>query len=227
MKPVMQSKTVVMCLRNGKGYSFRDAELLAHHLQKNSSDKLRIICLWDRVSQEFSIDNMTVQPPHNKTWLGWWTKLNIFAPEMEQYRPFLFLDLDTAIVGNIDSFFENDPQQLILLEDFYRSGKANTGVMWIPSESEKVKKIWDRWLLDPLGFSLRYKVGDAAFINSTVTPDHLWQNLTNEITSFKPEGMSSRLKEIPEGKSIVCFHGQPRCWEAAKSIEWVKKYCEI
>ena len=54
---------------------------------------------------------------HN--WPGWWAKMNLFSPNMP--GDFLFIDLDTVIIGPINDILAVD--KLTLLRDFYRDGK--------------------------------------------------------------------------------------------------------
>jgi hypothetical protein len=60
----MQSKqdTVVLCLRSGGDFSFVDVELLSHHLQRQHTGDLRILCLYDKVDQVFQLKNVTLAP---------------------------------------------------------------------------------------------------------------------------------------------------------------------
>ena len=96
-----QIQTVVLCWRSGGDFTFKDVELLSYHLHKNHSGKLRILCLTDRVDSPTPLSMCTLLPAGNKKWPGWWTKMNMFSPDMEKYRPFLYLDLDTAVVDNL------------------------------------------------------------------------------------------------------------------------------
>ena len=59
------------------------------------------------------------------------------------------------------------------------------------------------------------------FTKSTI----FWQSLTNTIKDFKPQG-GELLSKVPEGTNLVCFHGNPRIFEAVHSIGWVKSYAE-
>jgi GT2 family glycosyltransferase len=208
-------KIVVLVYKTGGDFSFKDVDLLATRLHSNYSGCLRIICMTDFIEPcKFSYIEFI---PLTNDYSGWWSKLELFKPEMEQYRPFLYVDLDTAIVGNIDSIFPSKEKErsFITLEDFYRKGVLASGMMWIPANNDKVKIIWNK-----RSTKLR---GDQDYIGSVVKADYFWQNITNKITSFKPKGLGW-LTELPKQISIVCFHGKPRPREAAKSVKWVNDY---
>jgi len=225
----MQDYNVLLALKVGKDFHFSDVELLCFHLKKQWKSKkcLNIYCLYDKVSSIIKLKDCTLLPMYNNEWPGWWCKMNLFAPQLKKYRPFLFFDLDTAIVGDIIDLFPNEENEnkLINLIDFYkgRSVYAN-GVMWVPANNEKVEKIWDVWVKNPKGYMKTYKKGDMWFMNAVVPTDLFWQDLTDKISSFKPrvDRMVQYLKILPENISVVCFHGKPRMRKA--KVEWVVEY---
>lgn len=223
----MRPETTIVCvLKTGGDFHFEDVLLLSSNLQKQWKGEgyLRTICLWDQTEKQIEFTTCTILPFPHPEWKGWWSKLNLFSPEMEKYRPFLFLDLDTAIVGDLTEVLprEEDRDKFILLRDLYRPKRLATGMMWIPAGSEKVQKVWDYWIANnPLTLAARYR-GDNNIIENSAVPDLYFQDYTSAISSFKPD--KKWLVKVPEGIKIVCFHGKPRIFEAAKSVEWVKKY---
>ena len=225
--------TVVLTLRTGGDFSYRDIDVLARNIRKQWTKEytLRIICLHDKVTSPYVLNNCIMYPTPYKEWKGWWTKMNLFAPEMEQFRPFLFMDLDTAIVNDISGVFPSSENEgkFIALGNFKTNmltTELQSGLMWIPAKSTTVTKIWDTWISNTSRhIKTFHKAGDQGFLRETVkAPEAYWQNLTNRITSFKINHTGGWLKEIPNNISIVCFHGFPRIWEASKSINWIKEY---
>ena len=176
--------------------------------------------------KEFKLANVTLLPLPDKSWTGWWSKLNLFSPELEKYRPFLYLDLDTAVLKDYLHLLPKEGWEdcFITLRDFYRPSKLASGVMWIPSNNKKVDFIWNRWGRDPEKNMQRYR-GDQEFIGDMLTSDLYWQDLPNffnSISSFKPKG--KQLIKLSGEECIVCFHGKPRIPEAAKNVYWVEQY---
>jgi hypothetical protein len=218
---MMQSKkTIVLVLRSGGDYKFRDVELIVWHILNKweSVEKPRIILLWDKASSNYNLGNLEIIPL--KTDLpGTWSRMVLYSPEMDQYRPFLYLDLDTAIIQSVEKIFAlvTDFNQFIVLEDLWQgAGKIATPVVWFPANSNKTKRVWDmRNTLVP-GFRMDY------FLRRVTTADNYWQRLTSSIRDFKP-GQTLLMKEIPDNTNLVCFHGKPRIFDAFY-IKWVKDY---
>jgi cellulose synthase/poly-beta-1,6-N-acetylglucosamine synthase-like glycosyltransferase len=209
-------RTIVMVLRRGKDFTFNDVTLLASHIiGKWEGEKPKIICLWD--GGHYDLGNIELIPLNND-YQGTWSRMMLYSPDMEQYRPFLYIDLDTVIINSLEKIFElvKDSSMFIPLEDFYQKGQLATGLVWVPAGSEKIKGIWRAWSKQKgLGNRMDY------FLRKAVQPDTFWQNLTKSIIDFKPKG-GELLKEVPKNADLICFHGKPRIHDA--NIPWVKDY---
>jgi hypothetical protein len=219
------SYTIMLALRSGGDFTFQDVELISYHIKTHYRGiyGLKIYCLWDKIDQEFELKNCTCIPTPNKEWPGWWTKMNLFNPEMEQYRPFLYLDLDTAVVGDISELLDRNCVDFIGLEDFYNKGKWASGMMWLPMQNEEIRRIWNEWIKGSEELIKKFR-GDQNFISNFTLLNRYWQDKTNKICSFKVRNKDrSWLQEIPEDVSVVCFHGQPRIKDAI-SVPWVREY---
>ena len=204
-----------MVLRRSNEFTFKDVVLIVRHIldKWQSKEKPRIICLWD--GGYYDLGNIELIPLNND-YQGTWSRMMLYSPEMEKYRPFLYIDLDTAVIESLENIFElvKDESKFITLEDFYQKGELATGLAWIPADSEKVNHIWKSYKGEQ-GWRMDY------FLRKVVKPDLFWQDLTDSIVDFKPRGAILLLK-IPQGTNLVCFHGKPRIHEA--NIPWVKDY---
>ena len=218
-----QKHTIVLVLKDGRGFSFRDVKLIVKHIigKWKSENKPRIICLWDKASNYYNLGNFELTPLRNG-WKGTWSRMTLYSPEMEQFRPFLYVDLDTAIIRSLENIFAlvNDPSMFITLEDFYQKGQLATGLVWVPAGSDKIRRIWKEWV----------KVGVKGsrmdfFLRKVVTADIFWQDLTSTIYDFKPS-KKELLSKVPDGANLVCFHGKPRIYDAIEKVGWVKDYVE-
>jgi hypothetical protein len=227
--------TVVLCWRSGGDFTFKDVELLSKHLHKQRTGELRILVITNTVSQPVELMYCTLLPAANKEWPGWWTKMNMFAPDMEQYRPFLYLDLDTAVVNSLDGILPptGHEDKFICLGGFFRPDTTNglqSGLMWFPKNSKQITQIWNQWCKNPEGFvkTFQNRGGDQGFIRSVLGhSDIFWQTFTNKITSFKISVEGNRiLTKLPSHISIVCFHGQPRIPRAGEMYDWVRDYVQ-
>jgi hypothetical protein len=211
-------RTIVMVLRGGGDFTFRDVTLITSHINNKwkSKEKPHIICLWDDAKHVYELGNITLIPLSN-SYQGTWARIALYSPEMEKYRPYLYVDLDTAIIESLENIFNLivDESKFITLEDFYQKGKLATGLVWFPANSEKIKAIWKAWKR-PVGNRM------DRFLWEVVKPDQFWQDLTDTIVDFKPF-RGELLPKIKKGTNLVCFHGKPRIWEAT-NINWVNEY---
>ena len=223
--PVSHKGSVMVVLKNGGDFTFRDVLLIADRIRDHNGVSVQVKCMLDKAEKVWELGRVQLRPMVNNRWKGWWSKMNLFAPELEDQRPFLYLDLDTAVVGDLDAVLppKGHEHEFITLEDFYHKNRLATGMMWIPAGSEKVQQIWNEWIKDPRGHMHRHR-GDQEFIRSVTGADRFWQEITTTISSYKPR--SGHLKVLPKDISVVCFHGKPRIWEAAKTVEWVYKYVQ-
>ena len=215
-------KTIVLVLKSGGDFKIRDVELIARHINGKWQSKVRprIICLWDNASQEYDLGNIKFIPLRTDQ-PGTWSRIQLYSPEMNIYRPFLYVDLDTAIIGSLENIFTliKDETQFITLEDFWQKGRIATGVVWFPANSEKVNKIWKE-------FQGAKGSRMDSYLRKVVQPDIYWQQLTTTIYDFKPK-TGKLLTQVPTDANLVCFHGRPRIFTAAEGslvIDWVKNY---
>lgn len=219
-----QKHTIVLVLKDGKDFSFRDVELIAGHINAKwkSQNRPRVICLWDKASVHYDLGNVELMPLGNDQ-PGTWSRMALYSPEMEKYRPFLYVDLDTVIVNSLENIFAliKDPSIFITLEDFWQKGKLATALAWIPAKSAKIDKIWKAWKerkeVEIKEWRMDY------FLRSATVQDVFWQDLTNTVYDFKPK-KGKLLEKIPGDADLICFHGKPRIPEAAKETDWVKDY---
>ena len=217
---------IVLIHRTGGDFKIADAYLLVSHIHKywGAAMKPNIYCYSDSVDKEISVVGLTIRPLPNKEWKGWWSKMNLFSPELKDLRPFLYLDLDTAVLKSIKSLFppEEQKDKFVTLSDFYRSTKLASGVMWIP-DTAAITDLYSKWMIDTNRHIKRFK-GDQNFIASVTKADVYWQDICQPeyITTFKPKGIWRT--KLPAQSAVVCFHGVPRISEAAKTVEWVKSY---
>jgi hypothetical protein len=214
-------KTIVLVLKEGKDFSFKDVELLTRHIigKWEFKELPRIILLWDKASQSYDLGSIKIVPLTNNL-PGTWSRMQLYSPEMEQYRPFLYLDLDTVVNQSVEKIFDlvKDESQFITLEDFWQKGQLATGVVWFPAKSEKIRLVWETFNKGniTLGFRMDY------FLRKVIQPLIYWQHFTDKILDFKPKP-HSYLNDIPAESILICFHGHPRIFEA-NTIKWVNNY---
>lgn len=146
---------------------------------------------------------------HN--WPGWWSKLELLAPELG--GDFLYMDLDTIIAGPLDDF--EQITKLTLLRDFYRDGKKlreglGGGLIYLPAGAGR--EVWDEFTVNPQATMQLYRRGDQHFFEKFwLKSADRWQDvLPGQVVSWKVHCAAKN--SIPPDARIVCFHGQPRPW---------------
>lgn len=148
---------------------------------------------------------------------GWWNKLYLFkAGLFPQGQRLFFLDLDTAIAGNIGDIISY-AGEFAILRDFYNPRGYNSSLMlWRAGFGSA---IWDSY--EAAGRP-EIEGGDQVWIDRCVPQADILQDLfPGAIVSFKQKA----LLELPAGVRIVCFHGLPRPHEVRNG--WVENVWKI
>ena len=149
-------------------------------------------------------------------WPGWWSKMELFRPEIS--GDILFMDLDTSIVGDLADIASIG--RLALMRDIYRPEGLQSSIMYLP-EAERVP-IWTEWADRPKHWMDLYRQGgDQAFLERFWL-DHAdrWQDvLPGQIVSWKSHVRKAHYDDesgdssIPTNARVVIFHGKPRPWD--------------
>ena len=219
---------LVMVLRSGGDYTEDDVHLLARRVRFHCGRACFVTCLTDLKNTQITRNGVTFVPLR-QNWPGWWSKMELFCPDLDWLKPVLYLDLDSAIVGDVADLIDPEGKPpWIMLKDFYCDRHAS-GMMWLAPGFggelyERFVQEGQEWMEGKHG-----KVGDQAFIGQYAPPPAHWQDIyPGRISSFKPRktGVSGWLHEIPAGVSVVCFHGYPRPRKAAELVEWVREYLD-
>jgi len=149
------------------------------------------IKLWKKFIPDVKV--LGEDAPFNYGWQGWSSKFELFSPEFK-FRPCLYLDLDTYILGDISEFYE-EPERLMLIRDFNKPNRGNSGVMQIP---EDTSSIWES--VKGLG-----NVPDGDALNQ-LPHGYLQDKYPGKIVSYKNDNCKDKRPDSP----IMCFHGKPK-----------------
>lgn len=211
---------IATVLRSGGGYTPAHVQWLHRQLPPDVPS----VCFSD-------VDVPDVQTiPLQHDWPGWWSKMELFRPDIMD--DIFFIDLDTVIVGDITELLSE--KRLAVLSDFYHPATIGSAIMRIP---HSVKAgVWDAFVsdVDHIMHSCTVpgkKWGDQGFLMDALPASVRWQKeYPGQIVSYKQHiakaGMpgwhnirSTGNGCIPSDTRIVCFHGKPRPWEV--SLPWV------
>ena len=149
-------------------------------------------------------------------WPGWWSKMELFRPEI--LGDILFMDLDTSIVGNLTDIVSVN--QLALMRDIYRPKGLQSSIMYLPEAVRR--RIWAEWIDRPRHWmDIHQKGGDQAFLEQFWV-DHAsrWQDLLpGQIVSWKSHVRQAVYDDesgngsVPNDARVIIFHGKPRPWD--------------
>lgn len=133
---------------------------------------------------------------------GWWNKLALFHPDaFDAGDRVIFFDLDTLPVGPLDDLVKYKGSFAILRDAYRVAGLQSSVMMW---EAGCCEYIWRAFLRQ--GFP-ELGGGDQEFIERTVKSPVILQDIyPRKFTSYKRDARYG----IPEGCSVVFFHGLPR-----------------
>jgi hypothetical protein len=171
-------------------------------------------------------------------WPGWWSKAELFRGDWRKgdERPVLYLDLDTAVTGDLTSvlvpaFSEVGKGAIVMLEDFgsergIRVGCAASGVM-----------VWSGNFTAPYEERVRIGISEAApwwaeqeaIENCARASDKkvsFLQKITpaNSVISYKWQAAVGGVpkEKLSEATKLVCFHGRPRPSEIT-GVQWLEE----
>ena len=176
----------------------------------------RFVCL---TNLDFIHGIETIKLSHN--WQGWWSKLELFKKgQFSKDEKIIYIDLDTAILGNIDDILDYDHKFTTLDNISHpRSGDIGSGIMaWKGDYSylyETFKEKPNFYMQDCV---TSRNWGDQGFIKN-----HL--GFEPEKFQFLFSGIYSHRKDFIDKKPlpytrIAIFNGDPKPWDL--DVDWLK-----
>jgi len=169
----------------------------------------RIAVLTDMPVDEYGLlGHMGVEKiPLHHMYPGWWSKMELFRPNLARLGDILYFDLDTVVVGDLADIAQ--VRTLTLLQDFYRPTTLQSSLMYLPQEERPA--VWKKWQRSPEMWMRKFR-GDQDFLGPAwVDRAERWQALLpGQVVSYKVHVKSQ--KQVPEDARVVCFHGRPRPW---------------
>ena len=194
------------------GGEYKPAHVLALKAQcAKYAPNAAFMCLTD-----MDVSGVETAPLLHK-WPGWWSKLEMFRPDVT--GDFVYMDLDTVIVGPLDGLA--GVSQLAMLRDAYRDGKRakeglQSSVMVLPENERSL--IWNEFIVNPaLAMAFNRAGGDQRFL------EHFWLNRATRLQDLLPGQIVSwkvdcKLEQVPPNARVVFFHGQPRPWAVGQFL---------
>lgn len=202
--------TVACVYKPGNGFTDDYVYKMRDSLAQHSKAHNRFVCLTDQRLRDIEC------VPFSRRAVGWWNKLDLFRPGLFN-GPVAYFDLDTMFVGDITDMLELRSSFACTTDWLGRGTTINSTMMlWdarvaaigaiyaasTQGAEEKYSKGWQRW-------------GDQGFIQDHLPIPFISLNqlYPGRIVSYKihVRGIQhGRPDKVPEGASVVAFHGNPR-----------------
>lgn len=172
--PLFPPPKIVTVLSSGGGFGPKQVQGLARQAARHAPGT-EFLCISD-------VDVPGVKTlPTITHWKGWWSKMEVFRPDIE--GDILVMDLDTVIWGDItDMLLIN---KLTMLHrfgygpKFPGQGDCSDALMYIPWEDRA--EIWDHYSADPEGRKTEWADPDPESHKFYGTDDylaHFWEDRT-------------------------------------------------
>lgn len=179
--------TIACVLRSGGDYSAEHVRWLARQIPG-------LVCLSD-----VPVDGVECLPLVHD-WPGWWSKLEMFGPQLQ--GDVLMVDLDTVV------FRLPEAKETTVLRDFTDPSVMGSGFMFVTAADRA--RVWAAWMVDPARHMRENtqwpKWGDQGFLQDHIGKAAKWGDNVRSYKVHCREG-------LPTGTDVVCFHGKPRPWQ--------------
>jgi hypothetical protein len=210
----MTSDVTVACVcRSGGRYTPVWVERLIRGARRSlGNTAARFVCL----SDDHHVMAYCEHIPLVNAWSGWWSKVELFRPELFRGETVLYFDLDTLITGDIRPLLTYD-HRFTMVRDFYRPNvMSSTAMAWKGDFSY----IYRAFKQKPNDIKFLYdvkrpgrRIGDQAFIEDQLAEHGVrieaFQDIWGEksLASYKAHSL---VAGPPSETMAVAFHGRPK-----------------
>jgi len=203
-----------VCVKARPLYDARHVNRIQAMLSLHSTLDIQLTCLTD--DPHGIDDDIEIVKLEHPELTGWWHKMQIFQWSQTQNHPICYIDLDTAIVGNIDPLATYTGDFAILSDFYLHKPNYQSSVMLFKGGFGK--ELAERFFQDTKQATRDHapnvaprpgKWGDQYYIERYVhNADYLQDLFPGMLLSFKTD--IAERGHIPHGASIICYHGTPR-----------------
>lgn len=206
--------TVACVLRTGYFKERFYTPIWVKRLKQRVDDTLgvphRFVCL---SNIDFPLEGCEVRRLEHE-WPGWWSKIELFSPLLDDCERVLYLDLDTLIVGQLDELVQRSEPMVLLPAMILTPKKGcvrryqSSCMLWTPPQG---REIYRRFVG---GVTPKKYRGDQDWIGF-VKPD---------CATFDPSvacKLDACVRGVPPGVTLVLAVGGKNA-EAAARYEWAK-----
>jgi len=208
--------TVLCVLKSGGDYTVDYVERLRNMVSRNSTVPYEFVCLTDLDIDLSICKSVKLQ----KSYGGWWSKVEIFRPELVVSSFVIYFDLDTVILKNIDDFLTYEYHMMALRPWNVKNqaaGMAASGMMAWQNDGA-FSFIFEQFKYENIK---NFSGGDQHYISEILLDNgesvDYFQELFKGIYSYK----RNCKRGLPPNARIICFHGKPRPHQL--KLKWVKE----
>lgn len=147
---------------------------------------------------------------------NWWDKLQVFLGWLDHFRPCLYMDLDTLVLGDLTTLRSQSGFRMLLHDGW----QPASGIMAIPREG--VRPIARDWIIRSHEIMSTYQ-GDQDYLTqhcgAFLPEDGLYSYKLHCQGKDSRDSRDSRDSHPPDAR-VVYFHGRPRPHEVRTG--WVR-----
>jgi hypothetical protein len=193
-------------------YNEKYVNLLASAVKRHATVDYEFVCLTDGDANLIDDDLVDRVIPLEYGLDGWWSKFELFRPEIFGDVQVLYFDLDTLITDNLDDIM-NYGGKFLALHHFSTLASMASGILsWQPLYTNHVFYKFVAGMMSGNITTRQFRYGDQEAIGHLLELDIDWVQsmFFNKMRSFKYACYDGGRTTIPEGCSMVCFHGLPK-----------------
>lgn len=216
MKYIKNTKplTIATVLKLGGDYDETYVNKLAAAIKRHTTKKYKFACLTDADENNFDKNLVDDIIPLELGLASYWSKLELFRPELFSGNQVLYFDLDTLIIDNIDEFLSYGGD-FMGLRNFNNLITLGSGILgWDSSKTNHIfYKFVNKMIADNKA-TLAYRDGDQQAIHE------LCELKINRVQDLYPKKMCAFKYEcyiesenriiVPDDCSVICFHSKPK-----------------
>jgi len=144
--------TIACVYKSGKKFNQQYVDNLYNMVKRNLTMPFKFVCLTDLF---FSAPYYLIRLEYGLR--GWWSKFELFRPEVFDTNHVLYFDLDTLILDNIDEIVKVAQQhEFLMLRGFNLEARKlgdtpASGIMSFKTRSSTPNYIFEQFMSDPQG----------------------------------------------------------------------------
>lgn len=221
----------IICMKWGTQYGPEYVNNLYAMVKRHMTRPFTFVCFTDDNNgiHEFIETRPIPEIPLGSApiWSGW-RKIASLSPELGLEGPTLFLDLDLIITENMDCFFDYEPGEFCIIENWTTKGTNVGNSSVYRYEAGKHTDVFDDFCVN---HEQIYKdiTNEQTYLTWKVAENHAVKWWPDEwVHSFKrhsvPKGVMRFFKTptLPKDSKMLVFHGPPKPPEAAEG-KWPPK----